>query len=213
MTCQEFQALLLAGETNPAMAAHLPGCATCRAERASLEDQRDLLAQPWVWETPDAGLEHRIVADIAAASRPGRNRSFGRKRAWAVAAITAVISLVSGGWWLSTRPDWSLSVPATVRNPDAIAVVSGWNSGRGTQMLLDVKGLAPAGRDAYYEIWLTAPDGRHVSAGTFKGSGEIEAFVAVRRVDYPRIWITREPEDDDLSPSRYVVFDTGYLTE
>jgi hypothetical protein len=76
-------------------------------------------------------------------------------------------------------------------------------------MVLDIRGIEDAPSGSYYEIWMTAPDGRHISAGTFSGSGRVTAFAGVRRADYPRIWITLETADDDLGPSPETYFDTA----
>lgn len=92
--------------------------------------------------------------------------------------------------------------------PQASARVSGWNMDYGTKMMIEVAGLDPTGPDAYYEIWLTAPDGRHVSAGTFRMSGRFEVMAGVRRSEFPRIWITLEPADDDPAPNPQTVLDT-----
>jgi hypothetical protein len=76
-------------------------------------------------------------------------------------------------------------------------------------MVLDITGIGDAPTGFYYEIWMTAKDGRHISAGTFNGSGRVTAFAGVRRADYPRIWITLEAADDDLGPSPETYFDTA----
>jgi hypothetical protein len=74
-------------------------------------------------------------------------------------------------------------------------------------MVLLVEGLEPAPAGHYYEIWMTAPDGRHVSAGTFQGSGRVTASAGVRRSEFPRIWITLEEVGGDLGPSPETYFD------
>jgi len=74
-------------------------------------------------------------------------------------------------------------------------------------MVLEVWGLDPADDGSYYELWLTAPDGRHVSAGTFRDSGRFEVVAGVRRSDFPRIWVTLEPADDDPGPTSRTVLD------
>src|SRR5690606_28193477 len=106
-------------------------------------------------------------------------------------------------------PDWAMDLEAMPAAPGASARVRGWNMDHGTRMVFEVDGLDPTGPDAYYEIWLTAPDGRHVSAGTFRMSGRFEVMAGVRRSDFPRIWITRERADDDPGPFSETVFDTA----
>jgi hypothetical protein len=98
---------------------------------------------------------------------------------------------------------------STAEAGNGAVVVQGWLTGQGTRMVLDVSGIEEASPGTYYEIWLTGPDGRHVSAGTFKGPGRVTAFAGVRRADFPRIWITLEPVDGELGPSSTTYFDTA----
>ncbi|MGF1667627.1 MAG: anti-sigma factor [Acidimicrobiia bacterium] len=111
------------------------------------------------------------------------------------------------GLSLRSGPDWQVQLVATDNAPVAQAFAQGWQTAEGTRIRLEIEGLTAAGDDAYYEIWLTAADGRHVSGGTFSGPGLVETSIGVARQDFPRVWITREVTDDDLGPSSVVVFD------
>jgi len=75
-------------------------------------------------------------------------------------------------------------------------------------MVADIAGLdlAPAG--SFHEFWLSSGP-VHISAGTFHTGGQIELWSGVARSDYPRLWVTLEPIDDDESPSPVTVLDTG----
>jgi hypothetical protein len=108
---------------------------------------------------------------------------------------------------LRDRADWSVELVAEASFGDATAVVDGWNTDAGTRMEVAVEGIPSTGDNGYYEVWMTAPNGEHVSAGTFRSSGTITVWSGVTRRDYPRIWITFE-SDGDPAPSREVVFDT-----
>ena len=55
---------------------------------------------------------------------------------------------------------------------------------------------------------MTSPSGQHVSAGTFREAGRIEAWSGVRRSDFPRIWNTLEPDDGDERLSGVTIADT-----
>jgi anti-sigma-K factor RskA len=128
----------------------------------------------------------------------------------AAAAVVAMVAMIATvlGVWPGQGPDWQVRLVSTGNAPDAQAFVEGWQDAGGTtRMRFDIEGLSPAGDDAYYEIWLTASDGRHVSGGTFADSGVIETTIGVARRDFPRVWITLEPADDDPGPSSVVVFD------
>ena len=75
-------------------------------------------------------------------------------------------------------------------------------------MVVAIEGLNPAPDGFVYEFWLS--DGPvHISAGTFHSDGEIELWSGVSRADFPRLWITLEPLDEDESPSGNTVLDTG----
>jgi hypothetical protein len=75
-------------------------------------------------------------------------------------------------------------------------------------MLLSVDCLKPAPPGFTYEMWLS--DGPvHISAGTFRTGGEVKLWAGVPRSDFPRLWVTLEPLDEDSSPSVATVLDTG----
>ncbi len=128
----------------------------------------------------------------------------------AAAAVITVLALTAGliGLTGPDSPDWEVALPATDLAPDAAATVSGWNEEAGTRMVVDIEGLAPAPAGSFYEFWLSNGP-VHISAGTFQTSGEIELWSGVARADYPRLWITLEPIDEDESPTTHTVLDTG----
>ena len=119
-------------------------------------------------------------------------------------AIASLVVIRSRG----DGADWELALYANAASPDAEVLVHGWNTDNGTHLQLDVAGLAPAGPNEYYAIWMTSMDGQHVPAGTFRESGQIEAWSGVKRSDFPRIWITLEPDDGDERLTGATVADT-----
>jgi hypothetical protein len=124
------------------------------------------------------------------------------------AALVAV--LVAGTLLLPSRADWKFNLAAVGEGRGASATVAGWNEDQGTRLRIEISGVAQSPPGHYYEIWLTSPEGLHVSAGTFRGDGVIEATVGVRRSDFPRLWITLESvEDGDAGPSSETYFDTA----
>lgn len=192
-------------EPDPALEAHLRVCPDCRSRVTGAEALGQRLRDPMLWEEPPADLGQAVIDAIA--------DDFVYKRSlkpwWIVAGVAAVAALVLGfGWWAS-RPDWSMDLVAGEDAPGATAVVSGWRMGEGTRLRFETTGLEEAPPNSYYEVWLTAPDGRHVSAGTFSHPGRFELTAGVRRHDFPRIWVTLEPADDDPGPFPATVLDTA----
>ena len=208
MTCDEGRQAMLSGADPEPLRQHLATCRSCRSEQPMWAKMRSTLSSPSLWEEPPADLADRIVSAVRGdprASQPERQRT----ALFSAVAVTLLIALA--GTVVASRTltaDWEVSLVTTAEAPEATVVVRGWSTARGTRMVLDVVGVEDAPSGFYYEIWLTAPNGRHISAGTFNGSGRVTAFVGVRRADYPRIWITLESVDNDLGPSPETYFDT-----
>jgi hypothetical protein len=202
------------------MDAHVGGCAACRAARLQLDQLRAHLADQAVWEEPAPALADRVLdtirAGTAAEAAPLAGRSRARPRARWLAGAAAAVLLVFGVLAFAARstpsaPDWQLALRATPEAPGAVADVEGWNGPTGMRVELHVEGLEPSGDDRYYAIWFTSPDGRHVPAGTFRDSGDVVAWAGVTRDEFPRVWVTLEPDDGDEALSGPTVLDTpGY---
>jgi hypothetical protein len=170
---------------------------------------RTTIADPDIWEEPSSTLRSGVVAAIAneatLRSRPPRAARWMP----AAAAVTAVMVGLGAFLALRSPPDWALTIDGTGPAPMASGTVEGWNTGSGTRMVLDIDGLDPAPPGYVYELWLSAGP-RHISAGTFVEAGaDLELWAGVSRRDYPRVWITLEPLDDDESLSGETVLDTG----
>lgn len=206
MTCDDFQAHYLAQHGGADADSHLAGCNWCRSGIEELDAIRLQLGATAMWEAPSDDLEEAIVASLRRTRRPIAPTN----RAWIAAAVATLVVVFAGAFVLiqSRQPDWDIALPASPGIP-ATASVAGWNTPAGTRMVFLIDGLKPAGENEYYEIWLTAADGRHVSAGTFTGPGRIESFAGVSRRDFPRIWITLEPNDGDEGIGGPTVLDTG----
>jgi anti-sigma factor RsiW len=194
----------LTGRPTPEIDAHLAVCPDCRMRAPAAEALRRKLRDSLLWEEPPVDLGQRVVDAVTGnvMSRPARFRW------WLAAAVAALVALVLGLGWLTGRPDWSVELVAGPDAPGAEAVVAGWNTGQGTRMVFDVTGLEDAPDGFYYEVWLTASNGRHVSAGTFRSPGRFEVMAGVRRRDFPRIWVTLEPADSDSGPYDVMVLDS-----
>jgi hypothetical protein len=215
MRCEEARAAMLSGSDVEPVRQHLVTCQVCRSEQPMWAKLSSTLSSHSLWEEPSSDLSERILQTV----RGQDERSHADKRAqpehqrtalFVGVAVTLLIALA--GTFFATRSlsaDWEMTLASSEELPEATAVIRGWSTSMGTRMVLDINGIEDAPSGSYYEIWMTAPDGRHISAGTFSGSGRVTAFAGVRRADYPRIWITLETADDDLGPSPETYFDTA----
>jgi anti-sigma-K factor RskA len=213
MTCEELQRAYLAGDVSTAGEAHLRGCANCQRVAPELDVLRARLGDPAVWEAPGSALRQRVIGAVVSAARPvGVSRRSARRWWFAAAAAAMVIGVVATSLVVSRDradgADWELSLYSKTAVPGAVVSVHGWNTGTGTRLRLDVEGLAPAGPTEIYAIWMSSTTGQHVSAGTFRESGRIDAWSGVTRADFPRIWITLEPDDGDERLTGATVVDT-----
>lgn len=209
MNCDEFRARYLAGETDDASNLHLVECASCRNVQPDLEVGRRVLMDPVTWAEPPPELEDQIVALISGQRAIGSTGSGWFER-WLRPMGAAALIVIAVGLYAVLRtppPDWEIAMPGTDLAASATSTVMGWNTDSGTRMILSVVGLGPAPAGSVYELWLSRGS-LHISAGTFTADGEIELWSGVTRADFPRLWVTLEPLDEDESPSGHTVLDT-----
>ncbi len=210
MKCRDARAMFLAGEAGQAELDHLASCADCREQWSTLDSVRSRLDDPAIWKEPSPGLEDRVVALVSGSpgSESGRRR-FDRTGWWSVGGVVAGVIILAV--WVGAQlasPDWRVALPGTEAAPQASGEVLGWVESGGTRVVLEVEGLPPAPSGSVYEFWFTK-DEVHISAGTFVEPAGVELWVGVSRRDFPRLWITLEPIDEDESPSGINVMDTG----
>jgi hypothetical protein len=206
MNCDEARARYLDGSDGAAVEGHFAACSACRIEQSALDEVKVMLADAGMWEEPPADLGDVIAGMIAGPARASR-RPGGRRFAAIGAIAAAVLIAVSALMMLRPeRADWEVAIPPIQASESATATLAGWNREGGTELLLEVDGIDPAPAGYYYELWFSKGR-RHVSAGTFTAAGSVDLWVGVARADYPRLWITLEPIDDDEGPSSVVLFD------
>lgn len=208
MNCDDARSAYLSFDSDPGVAAHFASCAACAARRDALDETRAVLDDARVWEEPPSNMEERLVAAIAGPPDEVR-REPGSRLLW-LGSVAAAIVVAFGFWFanLEPAPDWEIALPGTAEAPNAIGTVAGWNEAGGTRLALAIEGLPPAPPGFVYEFWLTSGD-IHISAGTFTAPDGVELWVGVGRADFPRLWITLEPIDEDESPSGINVMDTA----
>lgn len=208
MNCDEARAAYLSGEGASDSQAHFRACAACRSRIDELDAGRRVLADPSSWEEPSPELGDQVVSLIAGTRRT--TEATRRLRRWIRPFSAAAVLIVAVGFYAVLRgpaPDWEVPMPGTDAAPRATSMVAGWNEEAGTRMVVTIEGLDPAPDGYFYEFWLS--DGPlHISAGSFTRDGEIELWTGVSRRDFPRLWVTLEPIDEDESPSPVTVLDT-----
>jgi hypothetical protein len=212
MNCQQHQAEYNDDPTNAAFDRHLATCATCRRAVPFLDATRVSLADPVLWESPPANGVDKLLASIPGTTRanepPHRSRWFKPAYAAAAVVLLAVTATVIAVLRPTDDADWRVALAPLSAFPDAAASIEGWDTDTGTRMRITIDGIDDVADEGFYEMWMTSPGGEHISAGTFRSAGTIDTWSAVRRAEFPRLWITFESFDGDPGPSGRTVLDT-----
>jgi hypothetical protein len=165
-------------------------------ERAELDELRALLAAPAAWEEPDAGLEDRVVAAIAAEAarapavepgsvgspapvKPARARWRLRRPVFALgglataaAAIAVALVIALGG--SSTQPlQFAMVVSGTSLAPGAHGAATLTKTESGWRIELSATGLQHLSGGRYYQAWLKNSAGILVPVGTFNDAKKV----------------------------------------
>ncbi|MCZ7533871.1 MAG: anti-sigma factor [Acidimicrobiia bacterium] len=213
MNCDDVRAALLGGEASEAISLHLQGCVACRRSVGTIDLIRSELSSESVWVEPPADLEETIVAAIVGVdqprthaptqdSTPSKTRVTRRSRGVMLGFAAAAVVLVAIAFSLLSRapaPDWEVAMVGTGANPEATAVVAGWNTDAGTRLLLESSNLAPAPEGSIYQLWFSEGS-TNVSAGTFTDPSRVELTVGIARKDYPNVWISLHPINAGTDP-------------
>jgi anti-sigma factor RsiW len=176
-----------------AFAAHLDGCADCRAELQELQAAADALslADPSRLGSTEAApfladvIIERVADEAAEARRSRRRRVLIPAIAAAVVAVLAVAALAAGLSDDDSPPVIELTGAAGL-SASAVLDDRAW----GTEIALDVEGLDEG---EVYWLWLTGDDGDRIAAGTLMGTGRPAHAVlaaALSADEARRIWMT-----------------------
>ncbi|OLL73516.1 putative anti-sigma factor [Pseudonocardia sp. Ae168_Ps1] len=158
-----------------AVAAHLDGCAECRAELTEISSVLPALgrvdpAQLDRAPAPPPDLGDRIVA---AARAEGREPGTRKRPRWLPVASAAAVAILVGGavGYAVGDHDGIPREPVAVQAMDpaveatAVAIPHTW----GVEIVLDADGFRSG---STYRVVVEASDGREVGAGEFIGTGE-----------------------------------------
>lgn len=198
-------------DESKAFAEHLGGCAECRREVADLASLRMLLDQALPGPALPDGLAERTLAAVGAQAkhRPIPIRRPRRARLLPAVGTAVVAGAVALGLVVAAQPSGPAHRDIPLVAPDgtpSATVARLHRDPEGIVVELDVDGLAVPPPGAFYECWYVGegdtPDRpARISAGTFTLSSPGPATVRMTTVAdherYPRIEITREPDDGD----------------
>ena len=231
--CREVEPLLAGyalGALDPAelrqVEAHLPGCEQCSAKAVEHgQIAGGLLHLPF--RTPSPSVRAGLVARLAPAPQPGRDRLKWPplSRAATALAIAAFLlvngvvfaqlrSVAAGQQALAQRLSEQQTVTALLSYPSTkVARVTG-DQGYGTFVydpyqkiaVLNAWGLPPLGSGQTYQAWLVLPNSDRVSGGTFSVQSDASFTTLVIRSSaplsqYAGVGVTIEPAGGSLSPS------------
>ncbi|MFQ1003090.1 anti-sigma factor [Modestobacter sp. SSW1-42] len=203
-------------------AAHLAGCAACRAEVAALQRSVDALAvpalaAPTTQMTPPPRVWDAIAAATGVSASPASHPEpeagplatvtplRPRRNRWIAAAAAAVLVGGVGGAVALTRDGGGQVVAATTLDPLDADESSGRAEVRDRDGVrsLEVDLDAPSPGDGYYEVWLLKPDvsGLVPLGVVHQGTNVVPLPDGLDLGDYPVVDVSVEPLDGDPSHS------------
>jgi Anti-sigma-K factor rskA/Putative zinc-finger len=189
----------LTAEDEHELERHLEECPKCRDELAQIRQTHNLLRQLAVSEPP-AELKSRTMAHARGESLA---RSGVRWMLWVPAAAALLVATVLDIGLLHTMVGDSsakaLPLNATALAPGASGELRGEKVGENFQVQLEVRGLPKLQKGEYYEMWYAKDGGGRISCGTFRtqpeGRTTVNLTAPVNAVSYPKIEVTREPDN------------------
>ncbi|HEY7007335.1 MAG TPA: anti-sigma factor [Jatrophihabitantaceae bacterium] len=209
MTDDERVAYLVGDETQPLGA----------AERAELDQVRELLGDEAVWAEPDPGLQQRVIDTIAAAtSAPPAPTSHAMRRAqrrWgrlpyavlgAAAAIVLAIALGVGLTRHEGPPtQFTAALTGTALAPSASGTATMTKTTSGWRIEVQASGLPRRDNGKFYEAWLKNANGVLVPIGTFNEGTDVTLWAGVKPADFPTMTVTRQVAGAGPQSSKQVV--------
>jgi anti-sigma-K factor RskA len=184
---------------------HLEECPRCREELEHIRQTHALLRELAASEPPP-----EVKAQMMARARGETSAHAGRKRwtLWVPAAAALLVAAILGlGVLRGITGDSSPGVPltATTLAPGASGELRGEEVGENFRVELEVRGLPKLRKDEYYEMWYAKESGGRISCGTFRAqpgaTTTVNLTAPVNAVSYPKIEVTREPDDGNPGAS------------
>jgi hypothetical protein len=170
-----------------------------------LWDRIDAAAGPTAAATPEPGPgADRSVSAPRPAPVPGRRR-------WVpllVAAVVIAVAVIAGAFVrTASSPEGEVAARARLtseglaRTSDLVGEAELVDVAGRQEIDLDLPGL-PADPDAFFEVWLLAPDGTRLqSLGATDGRGRYLVPAGIDPRQYPVVDVSREPPDGNPAHS------------
>jgi anti-sigma-K factor RskA len=194
----------LTAEEEHELEGHLEECARCREELDRIRQTHTLLRELALSEPP-AELKTQTMAQVRGETV---TRIGVRWKLWVpVAAALLLVAILGVGLLRGIIGDSPAGVPltATALAPGASGELRGEKIGENFQFELEVQGLPKLRKDQYYEMWYAKDDGERISCGTFRaqpgGQTTVNLTAPVNAASYPKIEVTREPDDGNPESS------------
>ena len=183
---------------------HLEECPRCLEELEHIRQTHTLLRELAASEPPPA-LKAQVMAHARGETTA---RAALRWKLWAPAAAALLVATIFGiGLLRGITSDSSAGVPlsATTLAPGASGELRGEKVGENFRVELEVRGLPKLRKDEYYEMWYAKESGGRISCGTFRAqpgaTTTVNLTAPVNAVSYPKIELTREPDDGNPGAS------------
>ena len=182
---------------------HLEGCSGCRGELARARQTHGFLKE-LAANGPPQELKDRVLAR-ARGEMPARSRAGWRL--WVPAAALLAIAVLGAGflWAITQGSSEGIPLTATVAASQRGGEVNGEMDEGNLHIELVVWGLPDLRKDEYYELWYAKEGGGRISCGTFRaqpgGQTTVNLTAPVGATSYPKIEVTREPDDGDPGSS------------
>jgi len=194
----------LTAEEEHELELHLEECSRCQDELERVQ-QTHILLREFAANEPPAELKARTIAQVRGEPT---TRIGVRWKLWVPAAAALLLAAILGiGLLQATIGDSSaeVSLTATALAPGASGDLRGEKVGENFRVELEVRGLPKLRKDEFYEMWYAKVDGQRISCGTFRaqpgGLTTVNLTAPVNAVSYPKIEVTREPDDGNPESS------------
>jgi anti-sigma-K factor RskA len=198
----------LSAEEEGELEHHLQECLRCRDELEGLGQTHTLLGELAAGEVPPE-LKAKVMAH-ATGEMPAHDSGV-RWKLWVPAAAALVVAAIFGIGVLVTiiigdSSSAGIALEPTALAPGARGELRGEKVGENFQVELEVRGLPELRKGEYYEMWYAKESGERISCGTFRAqpgaqTTTVKLTAPVNAVSYPKIEVTREPDDGNPQTS------------